>query len=154
MIEIEADFSEMEEAAEALEAAAVEVREQIPTVMGKAVLVLEREAKVLAPVDTGRLRSSIASEVRGAAMETVGVVGSNVEYAPYVELGTKPHFPPYRPGTPLGRWAELHGVSAFAVALVISRRGTKARKFLQGAFEHKRDEVVKLFVELVKRIEV
>ena len=35
-------------------------------------------------VDTGRLRNSITHEVRG---DTV-YVGTNVEYAPYIELGT------------------------------------------------------------------
>jgi len=82
------------------------------------------------------------------------VVGSSVEYAPYVELGTRPHFPPYQPGTPLARWAELHGVPAFVVARAISVRGTKARKYLQGAFEAKRGEVVRMFVDLVKRVRV
>ena len=38
----------------------------------------------LVPVDTGRLRASITSEVDG---QTVNV-GTNVEYAPYVEMGT------------------------------------------------------------------
>jgi len=47
-------------------------------------LTAEGFAKRLAPVDTGRLRNSIAH----GADETSAQVGSNVEYAPYVELGT------------------------------------------------------------------
>lgn len=39
------------------------------------------------PVDTGRLRSSIVVEERGDGW----VIGTNVEYAPFVELDTKPH---------------------------------------------------------------
>lgn len=57
--------------------------------MQKATLVVEREAKIRAPVDTGRLRASIASEVRAIGGGVQGIVGSVVEYAPYVELGTK-----------------------------------------------------------------
>ena len=57
---------------------------------------LESEAKKLAPVDTGRLRASIASEVqRGAGSEIIGKVGSNVEYASYQEYGTR-----YQSGKP------------------------------------------------------
>lgn len=45
----------------------------------------ERYAKEYCPVDTGRLRNSITHTREGE--ETV-LIGSNVEYAPYVEAGT------------------------------------------------------------------
>lgn len=44
----------------------------------------ETYAKKATPVDTGRLRNSISHSVDGEA----AYIGSNVEYAPYVELGT------------------------------------------------------------------
>ena len=44
----------------------------------------ETYAKKATPVDTGRLRNSISHTVDGEAV----YIGSNVEYAPYVELGT------------------------------------------------------------------
>ncbi len=47
-------------------------------------LVAERYAKELAPVDTSRLRNSISHETD----ENTVYVGTNVEYAPYVEFGT------------------------------------------------------------------
>ena len=46
----------------------------------------EGYAKLACPVDTGRLRNSIAHEVESA--EDAVYIGTNVEYAPYVELGT------------------------------------------------------------------
>ena len=46
----------------------------------------ERYAKEICPVDTGRLRNSIAHAQVDSHTESVG---SNVEYAPYVELGTR-----------------------------------------------------------------
>lgn len=46
----------------------------------------EGYAKKLCPVDTGNLRNSIAHEMRG---ENTVAVGTNVHYAPYVELGTR-----------------------------------------------------------------
>jgi HK97 gp10 family phage protein len=45
---------------------------------------IERTAKRLAPVDTGRLRASITTELKRLAAE----VGTDVEYAPYQEFGT------------------------------------------------------------------
>lgn len=45
-------------------------------------------AKRLAPVDTGRLRASIAQEIGGDDDGLVARVGTNVEYAPYLEFGT------------------------------------------------------------------
>lgn len=44
----------------------------------------ERFAKRLTPVDTGRLRNSMSHTVVGSDV----YIGTNVEYGPYIELGT------------------------------------------------------------------
>ena len=46
----------------------------------------ETYAKQLCPVDTGRLRNSIT---HAQVDEDTEVIGTNVKYAPFVELGTK-----------------------------------------------------------------
>jgi len=138
-------------AVRALREAGERIQALVPQAMRRAAGIVEREAKRLSPMDTGRLMSSITSETRGIGMEVVGIVGSNVEYAPYVELGTKPHFPPV---SALEVWARRHGTTAFVVARAIARRGTRARRFLQGAFEAKKNEVISLFVRLVEEIRV
>ena len=46
----------------------------------------ESYAKQLCPVDTGRLRNSIS---HAQLNEDSEVIGTNVEYAPHVELGTR-----------------------------------------------------------------
>ena len=51
-------------------------------------LQVDRAAKRLCPVDTGRLRSSITNELGADGQGLMASVGTNVEYAPYVELGT------------------------------------------------------------------
>ena len=51
-------------------------------------LQVDRAAKQLCPVDTGRLRSSITNEIGQDGQGLVATIGTNVEYAPYVELGT------------------------------------------------------------------
>lgn len=47
-------------------------------------LVAEGHAKKITPVDTGRLRNSISH----ATDDEAAYIGTNVEYAPYVELGS------------------------------------------------------------------
>lgn len=49
-------------------------------------LTAEGYAKKLSPVDTGNLRNSISHKVDEA--EPAAYIGTNIEYAPYVELGT------------------------------------------------------------------
>lgn len=50
---------------------------------------IERRAKRLAPVDTGRLRASITNTVEQDGDGVLVTVYSDVEYAPYLETGTR-----------------------------------------------------------------
>lgn len=50
---------------------------------------VETAAKRLAPVDTGRLRSSLTHERGRDEKGLVARVGTNVDYAIFVELGTR-----------------------------------------------------------------
>ena len=67
--------------------------EEVLSAMGKAIergleaigLTAEGHAKKETPVDTGRLRNSISHAVEDRA----AYIGTNVEYAPYVELGAR-----------------------------------------------------------------
>lgn len=52
--------------------------------IGKACALIEKTAKEKTPVDTGELRRSITSEVKGLE----GVVYTPLFYAPYIEFGT------------------------------------------------------------------
>jgi len=92
---------------------------------------VEAKAKSIAPVDTGRYRASITSEVRG----TRAIVGSNVKYAPVIEFGLEPGARiNYRDLIP---WAKRHGMqgAAFVIARAIMRRGLPARRIFQTALE-------------------
>ena len=57
---------------------------QIEKSLKSVALTAEKYAKRDCPVDTGRLRSSITHETD----KTTAYIGTNVEYAPYVEMGT------------------------------------------------------------------
>lgn len=59
-----------------------EIRKRV----AEALLLIETDAKLFAPVDTGRLRSSIHAEFAPNGLS--GSVGTNVSYGPAIEFGT------------------------------------------------------------------
>ena len=76
-------------------------------------LTAEGYAKKATPVDTGNLRNSISHKVQKDTM----YVGTNVEYAPYVEFGTGKYYPGGRPDPWVyrdekGNWHRTIGVKA------------------------------------------
>lgn len=74
-IKLKSNVAEIEKAMEQAKKRALE----------KVGMFVETEAKKLAPVDTGRLRNSITHEQED---ENTEIIGSNVEYASFVCLGT------------------------------------------------------------------
>lgn len=96
------------EVLEAMQQAAVRALE-------KCGLTAEGYAKRLCPVDTGNLRNSITHTVDEE--EPAAYIGSNVEYAAYVELGTGKYVSGGRP-TPWvyqdekGNWHRTNGQKA------------------------------------------
>jgi hypothetical protein len=73
------------EAIEALRFYQVDKKARVRTVIATFGLLIESEAKRLAPVDTGRLRASIHLELRSDGLG--GEVATNLTYAPIIELG-------------------------------------------------------------------
>lgn len=94
-------------------------------------------------VDTGRMRASIAPEIRQMTKGIQGVVGSNVKYAPFMELGTRPH---WVSKMNIGRWAERHGLGFRAVFV-----SGKALKFLQRAFEDNLKKINQFFEKAMQK---
>lgn len=60
----------------------------ITQALQRATLLVEGEAKNLAPVDTGNLRASIHPEIKKKGQNSYGRVYTACEYAPMVEFGT------------------------------------------------------------------
>lgn len=88
-------------------------------------------AKILAPVDTGRLRASIRVESRRLlTLRSVYTIGSDVSYAPFVHDGTRPHR--IRPKSPGGVLRFRMG-GRVVYAKVVNHPGTRARPFLDDA---------------------
>lgn len=125
--------------------------------MRAATMMVLRDAKKLAPVNLGQLRASITPEIRARTNSIEGVVGSNLDYAAYMELGTKPHWPPRRP---IIFWAmrklQLRGVELRAavrgIQRKIARHGTKPRRYLERAFEDNVERVHRIISKAVGTI--
>ena len=82
----------------------------------------------------GTLRRSINYYVEGDEL----VVGSNVEYAPYVELGTGPHF------KPPPEWEQFEAPRGKGVGHAY----VKPRPFLRPAIEDHRAEYERIFKDV------
>ena len=119
------------------------VRGPVRQFLTRSVILLEGEVKKETPVDTGRLRSSVTHKVEPFR----ALVGTNVHYAPHVEFGTRPHWPPLAALQP---WARRHGFppgrqGAFLVARAIARRGTRARRMFQKGMATSRPRIMQMW---------
>lgn len=131
----------MSEVIENLEKA---IEKQIPEAlykaMEKACLIVVADAKRNCPVDDGQLRQSIDYQIEQEQEETIGYVGSNVEYAPYVEKGTGIYAAdgrktPWKYQDAKGDWH--------------TTAGQKAQPFLQPAIDSNRDKIEKCFEGII-----
>ena len=116
------------EVLEAMQQAAVRALE-------KCGLTAEGYAKKLCPVDTGNLRNSITHTVDEE--EPAAYIGSNVEYAAYVELGTGKYVSGGRP-TPWvyqdekGNWHRTNGQKAQPyLKPAVAANANKYRKIIE-----------------------
>lgn len=113
--------------------------EKIADVLGKSCALVERDAKTSAPKGDGALRNSITSKVDGLT----GIVFTPLFYAPYVEYGTGLFSVkggrtdvPWRYKDDKGNW---HTTS-----------GQKPQPYLIPALNNNREEIAKLFMEVIK----
>lgn len=84
-MEIRIDITEVVQLSKNIAGAPAIIQDEMTEVLRLAGYAVEGRAKELAPVDTNRLRNSITPDVKYPVL----TVGSDVEYAPYQELGTQ-----------------------------------------------------------------
>lgn len=114
-------------------------RSQIDSALEECGLTAERYAKAECPVDTGNLRNSITHAKEGTNTE---IIGSAVEYAPYVELGTGKYYPGGRQ-TP---WVYTDSKGKTHLT-----HGNRAQPFLKPAITDHKAEYVNIFVNNLQR---
>lgn len=131
---------------------------ELTTAMQNSVALMVREAKIEAPVNTGRLRSAIGGEVRTEISgEVTGLVAARTEYAAAVEFGQRPHMPPMEA---IRYWAmRKFGVGGFEsyrvammIALKIAKRGVKGKFYMKNAYARTKEQITKQFEAAVERI--
>lgn len=115
-------------------------RQELLSGMVEGTQLLEREVKDEFPSVSGLTRASIFSDAFSTPAGVLGVVGSNSVAAAAVELGTKPHMPPVEPieawvNDKLGITGKAARRVAFAIALKIAKKGTKAQRPFKNTFE-------------------
>jgi len=104
----------------------------------KACLVVERNAKLNAPVKTGNLRNSITHKVE----EDTGVVGTNCDYAPYVEIGTGIY-------SSQGDGRQTPWIYTTAAGETFFTRGQRPQPFLKPARDEHLSDIMKCFEGLL-----
>ena len=113
--------------------------QQMEQALNKACILVENQAKENCPVDTGELRMSITHYVEG----DTGIVGTNKQYAPYVEYGTglfavegNGRQTPWSYQDAKGEWH--------------TTKGQKPQPFLEPALLDKQKAIIKIFDEAIK----
>ena len=122
----------------------LEKLDDVNQAMEQACILVENEAKIKCPVDNGLLRNSITHYIEDNPNELVGVVGTNVEYAPYVEFGTGIY-------SSLGNGRQDRWKYKDAKGEWHSTIGQHPQPYLQPALEENRREIEKMFKEQVKK---
>lgn len=137
------------------------VEEELTNAVLEGSLLMEREVRQRTPEGVGGesgLKGSIAAQApRVLADEVIGEVGTPLNYAIPVELGSKPHFPPVEP---LADWAQFKlGVPAaearsvgYLIARKISRVGTEGAFMFSDAFNQNEGELHQIFSRAHARI--
>ncbi|MEO5626927.1 MAG: hypothetical protein ABIQ70_13040 [Dokdonella sp.] len=103
------------------------------------------------------LRGSIFHEEQVLADNVLGMTSTDKQYAPFIELGTRPHLPPI---TPLIDWVEaklgLHGAEAKSAAFAISRKigkhGTRPNPVWRTVWQAQQTAIRRKFDEAMQRI--
>lgn len=113
-----------------------DIPDAITKALEQACLIVLRDAKKNCPVDDGQLRNSIQYQIE----DTTGYVGTNVEYAPYVEKGTgiynaEGRQTPWHYQDAKGQWH--------------TTKGMKAQPFLQPALDNNMDAIQLCFEGII-----
>lgn len=113
------------------------IDQQIQNKLVRAATTVERLAKQKCPRRTGRLVRSITRRIDKRKV----TIGSNVSYAPIVELGSRPHI--IKPKTAAALWWKglPHPVK------MVHHPGTRPKPYLRPALMESKKEIERIFKE-------
>jgi hypothetical protein len=144
------------------------VQQEMVAAAEESAMLLQREVVERTPqgasAGSGLSGSILAQPVTFFEGDVVSVVGTSLNYAVPVELGTKPHFPwdkslPFGL-TPLVEWVEHKlgytdekAVSvAYAIAVTISRKGTEGKFMFRDGFKASEPDIKQRFGQALAQI--
>lgn len=126
-----------------------------------------------APVAFGNLRGSINAQVQADKNGVIGIIGTNVPYALWVEEGTKPHWTPIAPLVEWVKKKQIAGVYslktrrrlggkdqkdsenkalAYAVQRKIAKHGTTGQHIFRDGLADSDAEINRIFERAVEKI--
>lgn len=109
-------------------------------VLEEACLLVENTAKQYCPVDTGQLRNSITHQVFG----NVGYIGTNIQYAPYVEFGTGAYAKFQNGRSTPWCYKDVNGEWHWT-------KGQAPQPFLENALRDNKEMIARLFGIIIER---
>jgi HK97 gp10 family phage protein len=115
------------------------IKEETARALKKAAMMVEGRAILRSPTDGGNLRSSITHEV---ISDDTAIVGTNVEYAAYLEFGTgiyaedgKGRKTPWSYEDKDGNW--------------VTTRGMKPQPYLRPAFDESKKDIKEILSQAI-----
>lgn len=157
---IEADLRDFGLLAELWQREPTITRQEMLVAMTDADLLLKGELMQALPAGAGGaagLRGSVFTEEFPLADNVIGLVATNVTYAPHVEFGTKPHMPPLQPimdwlAAKVGSSGKELRDHAERIAWSIYAHGTKANPVWATTFNRLTGEIRRKIEASVQRI--
>lgn len=167
---IEFKIEELDKALEDIKKKSEEIQQKVKDQVNKSALAIETDAKTKVTTDRGRLKTSIRARFKDGGL--ISLVGSDVDYAPFVEFGTKSkvdipaglegyamQFKGSKSGSwdellkRIAAWAKRNGIEEEAVPLIamkIAKNGVEARPFLFPALEAEKPRLISGLEEAIK----
>ena len=114
------------------------VRDMTRVSLRAGALLIQNEASENVSVKSGNLKRSITHNIEEDQKTQVAKIGTPVEYAPYVEFGTRPHTI-----RATNKKALANKKAGVVFGKTVNHPGSQAKPFLRPAFESKKDEAIK-----------
>lgn len=121
-----------------LESLGGDVETTVKKSMSKNIKLVQGEAKLLAPVDTGDLRKSIYRRTESNKSRVRGIVYTNSDHAAYMEFGTGQ------------KGAETNTNTEVSVSYKEDWTGVPAQPYMYPALKNNKDQVIKNIKDDVK----
>lgn len=121
-------------------------KKEIEREVEKEAKIVQAQAKLLAPVDTGNLRNNINTSVKWEGNTCVGVISADTEYAIYVEYGTGIY-------SSLGTGRQTPWVyTPDGGVHFYWTQGQQPQPFMNPAYENTKDKIFRDLTEMVGRL--